>query len=131
MARFVQSIRAGDPPAGQAGFKSVSTSDDEWIVGELNKLTQSVTENLEKYRLGQVAEEVYEFVWHKFADVYIEKVKSRKEEASPTLRHVLITSLKLLHPFMPFVTEVIWSFGFAQDKQEMLITSAWPVVTEV
>ena len=116
IARFIE-------PASHNPQSSSPNTDDGWIESELNELIKSVTGNLEKYRLGQAAEEIYEFVWHKFADVYIEKVKNRKEEASPTLRHSLVTCLKLLHPFMPFVTEAIWS---EMGEEGMLITSRWP-----
>ncbi len=85
-----------------------------------------MTKQLNKYRLNEAAEELYDFVWHKFADVYIEKSKSRREEAQKTLEHVLQESLKLLHPFMPFVTEAIWSTGFAKDKNDFLINALWP-----
>ena len=122
VARFVNSVQ------GLASSVQTVTDDDKWILDELNKLIKSVTKALEKYRFNQAAEEMYEFVWHKFADMYIEKVKNRKEEASPTLRHVLITSLKLLHPFMPFVTEAIWGEikELRKYPDQMLITSSWP-----
>src|SRR3989344_2601769 len=71
IARFIE-------PASHNPQSSSPNTDDGWIESELNELIKSVTGNLEKYRLGQAAEEIYEFVWHKFADVYIEKVKNRK-----------------------------------------------------
>ncbi|MBI2008122.1 class I tRNA ligase family protein [Candidatus Amesbacteria bacterium] len=122
IGRFIESVRVEE-------FKSVSrNADDEWILDELNKLIKTVTSSLEKYRFNQAAEEIYEFVWHKFADIYIEKIKDRKDDAAPTLRHVLITCLKLLHPFMPFVTEALWSELRITNKElgEMLITASWP-----
>jgi valyl-tRNA synthetase len=123
VARFVQS--------GTASAKSFGESkDDEWILEELKKTTKKVNEGLEKYRFGDAAEAIYEFVWHKFADIYIEKTKSRKEEASPTLHYVLEISLKLLHPFMPFVTEAIYQeSGISNQKSEkLLMTSEWPLL---
>ena len=85
---------------------------------------------MDKFRLNEAAEELYGFVWNRFANDYLEKTKDRREEAQWTLEYVLQESLKLLHPFMPFVTEVIWSFGMAQDKpyfdSPMLISAPWP-----
>lgn len=98
-------------------------TDDKWILEELKKTTKLVTKALDKYRLNEAAEEIYNFIWHKFADIYIEKVKDRREAAQPTLNKVLSDSIKLLHPFMPFVTEKIWSL---MDKQDLLISSPWP-----
>jgi valyl-tRNA synthetase len=104
--------------------------DDEWIIKELNKTITKVTQSLEKYQLNEAAEVVYDFVWHTFADQYIEKSKTRRVEAQETLVYVLVNSLKLLHPFMPFVTEAIWSFGLELKLQAFdsphLITSLWP-----
>ena len=97
--------------------------DDRWILAELKKVTKKVTKNLDKYRLNEAAEEVYDFVWHKFADIYIEKVKNRRYEAQVTLEKVLSISVKLLHPFMPFVTEQIWS---ELGNKELLMSSGWP-----
>jgi len=124
VARFVNTnSNDKNQISNQVKYSSVQNDDDKWILGELEKLIRSVTENLEKYRIGNAAEELYEFVWHKFADVYIEKTKEGKEESSPTLHYVLINCLKLLHPFMPFVTEAVWG----ELKQEkMLINSEWP-----
>ncbi|MFZ5365801.1 MAG: valine--tRNA ligase [Patescibacteria group bacterium] len=109
-------------------------SDDKWILEELSKTTKSITEDIEKFRLGQAAEELYEFFWHKFCDRYIESTKARRDEAQPTLLQVLETSLKLLHPFMPFITEEVWQTARAKKeikkakffKEKLLITAKWP-----
>jgi valyl-tRNA synthetase len=98
-------------------------SDDEWILEELKKTTKLVTKDLDKYRLNEAAAEIYDFIWHKLADVYIEKVKDRREEAQYTLEKVLTDSIKLLHPFMPFVTEQIW---YEMGNKDLLISSSWP-----
>ena len=119
VARYVESIRV-DPTTPSATLGA----SDKWILGELEKLIKSVTENLEKYRVGNAAEGLYEFIWHKFADIYIEKTKDRKEEASPTLHRVLSVCLKLLHPFMPFVTEAVWG---ELNQEQMLINTRWPM----
>lgn len=105
-------------------------ADDKWILDELKKTTHEVTKALDKYRLNEAAKEIYEFIWNKLADKYIEKIKERdgqitkiRESAIPVLNHVLDTSLRLLHPFMPFVTEQIWK---EMGKKELLISSDWP-----
>ena len=105
---------------------SGASDDDKWIKNELKITTSKVTRLLNKYRLNEAAEELYDFVWHKFADIYIEKAKQRRPRAQKTLEYVLRESLKLLHPFMPFVTENIWSLGFARNKEDLLISTSWP-----
>ncbi len=97
--------------------------DDKEIIKKVDKLTKSVTTCLEKYRFGQATEELYAFVWHEFADLYIEKSKDRKDDAYTTLSYVLDCSLKLLHPFMPFVTEAIWR---QLGHNDLLISCPWP-----
>ena len=82
--------------------------DDKWVLGELDKTIQKVTKSLNSFDLHLATDEIYTFVWHTFADVYIEKTKSRRAEAQPTLEYVFKTSLELLHPFMPFITEELW-----------------------
>ena len=108
----------------------VENKDDKWILDELNKTTKIITRELDKFKLNLAAEEIYDFVWHKFADIYIEKTKERdgekfgvRQSAIPTLNHVLITSLKLLHPFMPFLTEQIWQ---ELGHKDLLMVSSWP-----
>ncbi|MBI4153661.1 valine--tRNA ligase [Candidatus Woesebacteria bacterium] len=110
----------------EKGKRVKRNEDDALIVKELKTSTKKVTRLLDKYRLNEAAEEIYDFIWHKFADVYIEKAKERRPFAQKTLEYVLQESLKLLHPFMPFVTEKIWSLGFARDKQDLLINASWP-----
>jgi len=100
-----------------------SHADDKWILGETDKIVKSVTSLIEKYNFGQAAEELYDFFWHTFCDRYIEMTKNRREEAQPMLIYVLETSLKLLHPFMPFITEEIWQ---KMGHKQPLIISLWP-----
>jgi valyl-tRNA synthetase len=119
IARFVLQEKASNE---KAKIKNLNT-DDRWILEELKGTTKLVTRYLHKYRLNEAAEEIYDFIWHRFADIYIEKVKDRREEAQPILIKVLDKSLRLLHPFMPFVTEQIWS---EMGKKELLISSEWP-----
>ena len=109
------------------------TSADKWILSKANGLAREVTENLDKFELGIALQKVYDFVWEEFCDWYIEMVKPRlysdtdttKAAALWTLKTVLIQSLKLLHPYMPFVTEEI--FCTLQDKEESIMISSWPV----
>lgn len=128
IARFVLSCAPEERSFTSFSKISLRNPDDKRILTELNKVIREVTNGLEKYRFGIATEKLYDFVWHKFADIYIEKIKDRKREAFPTLFHVLITSLKLLHPFMPFVTETVWEEikDFRKYPEQMLITSQWP-----
>ena len=112
------------------------TAADQWILSKVNTLTKEVTENLDKYELGIALQKVYDFVWEEFCDWYIEMVKPRlwKEEDTTkaaalwTLKTVLITSLKLLHPYLPFVTEEI--FCNLQEEEESIMVSEWPLWKE-
>lgn len=123
IARFVFLIQT--PSEKQITSKH---QDDKWILKELKDTTQKTTSSLERYELNDAAEEVYDFIWHKFADIYIEKSKERRNETQPILIFVLQESLKLLHPFMPFVTEAIWGEikSLREKPDELLITSSWP-----
>ncbi|MBQ9828474.1 MAG: valine--tRNA ligase [Lachnospiraceae bacterium] len=108
------------------------TSSDKWILSKANTLVRDVTENMEKFELGIAVSKIYSFIWEEFCDWYIEMVKPRlynsedttKEAALWTLRNVLITALKLLHPYMPFITEEI--FMNLQDEEETIMLSSWP-----
>ena len=100
--------------------------DDKWILTEMTKATKKVTLAFNKFRLNEAAEEIYDFVWHKFADVYLEKTKNRREEAQATLEEVLKNSLKLLHPLMPYVTEAVWE---ELGEKNLLISEKWPTVS--
>ena len=105
---------------------------DRWILSKVNTLAKDMTENLDKFELGIAASKVYDFIWEEFCDWYIEMVKPRlyndedetKAAALWTLKTVLINALKLLHPYMPFVTEEI--FTNLQDEEESIMISAWP-----
>lgn len=108
--------------------KNSLTKEDKDILEKLDNTIVSTTKNLHKYHFGQASEELYHFFWHEYCDVYIEHAKSRGEDVVPVLLTVLINSLKLLHPFIPFVTETVYQdfknkFGL---KEELLITSLWP-----
>jgi valyl-tRNA synthetase len=102
---------------------SPSSSADHWILNELNITTQDVTDMLETYRFSEAFERVYHFIWDDFADWYVESSKATLNKS--VLVHVLETSLKLAHPFAPFVTETIWqTLSYTGDS--LLITSGWP-----
>lgn len=111
---------------------------DKWILSKANKLVREVTENMDKYEIGIAADKLYEFIWEEFCDWYIEMVKPRlygeddsKEAALYTLQKVLLISLKLLHPYMPFVTEEIYTtlrpYVLFEAPEESIMISAWPV----
>ncbi len=103
--------------------------EDKLMLTDLNALIVKMTSLLEKFRFSEAADTIYEFMWHRVADVYIEQVKDRQDQemALSVLRHVLLTGLKLLHPFMPFVTEAIWA-EMPRKHDDMLIVSKWPKV---
>jgi valyl-tRNA synthetase len=145
IARFVLQSRTPSYQLPATSYQSgrrprTKNKDDKWILDELKKTTKKVTRALDKYKLNEAAEEIYDFVWHKFADIYLEKSKEKignwkleigNSDASTQstvsiLHYVLNVCLRLLHPFMPFVTEAIYQQGFAKGKKDLLITSDWP-----
>jgi valyl-tRNA synthetase len=123
----------------KAEVKDVSldklTDADKWILSKVNTLAAEVTDNMENYDLGVAVSKIYDFIWEEFCDWYIEMVKPRlyndeddtKAAALWTLKTVLINSLKLLHPYMPFITEEI--FCNLSDEESIMISS-WPVFKE-
>ncbi len=107
---------------------------DKWILSKLNRLIGQVTDNMESFELGIAVQKVYDFIWDEFCDWYIEMVKPRlynsddtdsQNSALWTLKTVLLNVLKLLHPYMPFVTEEI--FCTLQNEEESIMVSSWPV----
>ena len=104
--------------------------DDKEILQKLKTLSLSVTKSLDKYRLSEAAESLYKFIWNDFANKYLESIKERKNKdvALSVFRHIFLTCLKLLHPFMPFVTEVVWGElkHLRKYPDELLITTSWP-----
>lgn len=113
--------------------------DDKWILSKLNTLIRDVTDNIDHYELGIAVQKVYDFIWDEFCDWYIEMVKPRlyqkdadgqesNNAALWTLKNVLIDALKLLHPYMPFITEEI--FCTVQSEEESIMVSEWPVFTQ-
>ena len=112
------------------------TAADKWILSKVNTLANEVTENMDKYDLGIAVQKLYDFAWEEFCDWYIEMVKPRlynKEDATRhaalwTLKTVMINVLKMLHPYIPFITEEI--FMGLQDREESIMISNWPVYKE-
>ncbi len=112
-------------------------TEDKWIISKVNSLAKDVTENMDKYELGIAVQKVYDFIWDEFCDWYIEIVKPRmyseeytasKNAALWTAKFALTNALKMLHPFMPFITEEI--FCTLQSEEETIMLSAWPVFDE-
>jgi len=109
---------------------------DEWILSRLDTMITEITQALDKYELGIAANKIYEFTWNEYCDWYIELAKKRlygedavaKQTVQKVLVKVLRDILKLLHPFMPFITEEIW--GFIPHAEDALVTSKWPEADE-
>lgn len=151
MGRFILINMEGKKVSEYKGKVSGLTIEDKNIIKSLNLVTKKVDINLRKFRFAQAADLIYHFVWHELADEYIESCKARLQPpdvgsesdngglpgpirsktpgdavvALSVLRHVYLNCLKLLHPFMPFVTEEIWS-QIPKKTNEPLIISAWP-----
>ncbi len=107
--------------------------EDKWILSKFNDLTRAVTENLEKFELGIAVQKLYDFIWDNFCDWYIELCKSRlqsdsADNARRVLVYVMTGMLKLLHPFMPFITEEIWQS--LPHEGNTLMCAPWPVYDE-
>ncbi len=110
---------------------------DKWILSKLNNVIKEVTDNMENFELGIAVQKIYDFIWDEFCDWYIEMVKPRlyasddkvsSNAALWTLKTVLIDALKLLHPYMPFITEEI--FCTLQSEEESVMISSWPVYAD-
>jgi valyl-tRNA synthetase len=131
-SRFIQMNLEGSEITEPA--KEALTEADRWILSKVNRLAKDVTENMDKYELGIAVQKVYDFIWDEFCDWYIEIVKPRmyNKEADPvsanaalwTLRTVLSNALKLLHPYMPFITEEIYCA--LHPEEESIMISSWP-----
>ena len=138
-SRFIMMNMDETQEADTAAMPAGLEPADKWILSEYNGVIRDVTENMEKYELGVAVQKIHDFLWDEFCDWYIEMVKPRlynKEESGAssrnaalwTLQTVLIGSLKLLHPYMPFITEEI--FQSIQSKEESIMISSWPVYRE-
>ena len=110
--------------------------EDKWVLSRLNTLIREVTENLDSYELGVASSKVYDFIWDTYCDWYIELTKARlygenqesKETAQQVLVYVLDQILRLLHPFMPFITEEIWQA--IPHEGDFLMKAQWPVASD-
>ncbi len=108
------------------------TTEDKWIISRFNRLVKEVTDNIDRFELGTAVSKLYDFIWDIFCDWYIELAKTRlmaggetAMDAKRVLCYVLSNTLKLLHPFMPFITEEIWQ-SLPHDGESIMI-SDWPV----
>lgn len=116
--------------------KSMLEEEDKWIISRINTVIREVTNALGRYEIGIAAQKIYDFIWDEYCDWYIEMVKPRlygenresKETAQKVLLRVLENILKLLHPFMPFITEEIWQH--LPERKKPLIVSDWPKFNE-
>ncbi len=130
-SRYVM-MNLGDNAVNELPALDKLTIADKWVLSKLNSLIAEVTENLEKYELGVAIGKVYDFLWDTYCDWYIELTKARlysedaqqKDTALKVLVYVLDQTLRLLHPFMPFITEEIWQ-SLPHDG-EALIVAKWP-----
>ena len=135
MGRFIEmqfnseAFKGKDLPFYSKEIDRKLLKEDLEIIKGTEELVKNVTKSLESYRFNDAADYLYEFTWHRLADIYIEQIKERLQngdrEALEVLRHVWIVCLKLLHPFMPFITEELW--GKLPKLTEVdLIISQWP-----
>lgn len=133
-ARFILMNLSEDEPAPY--IPDGLTIEDKWILSQYNDLIKAVTESLDKYELGLAVQKLYDFIWDVFCDWYIELAKIRlngaDEKAKKTVKAVLVyvmsNTLKLLHPFMPFITEEIWQT--LPHSGESIMISEWPVYSD-
>lgn len=131
--------------AASGNIASRMCDEDKWIISTVNSAAAEITANMEKFELTLAAQKIYDLIWNNFCDWYIELVKSRlygnddadKEVARYVLVRVLKDLLKLLHPFMPFITEEIWGFlphddseKDAENEKGFLIRQGWPTYSE-
>ncbi|MBZ9572992.1 valine--tRNA ligase [Patescibacteria group bacterium] len=118
-------------PGGFTQIKNLTVADKK-ILKTLEQAIKSATKDLENFKFGQVAQTLYHFFWHNFCDLYIEQSKKQlqnpklKEQTSNILIYVLLTSMKLLHPFMPFITEEIYQKLPLKNKKICLMVESWP-----
>jgi valyl-tRNA synthetase len=130
IGRFItlQQNAIPNPPEFTPKLKGLKPEDFN-LIKLLNLLIKKTTNNLDNYRFSDASQDLYQFIWHKLADIYLEKIKDRlknkDKSALSVLNYSFLTCLKLLHPFMPFITEVLWQ-QLSKKKEELLITSKWP-----
>ena len=133
MMNFAQNEGLADKEIDVSQF----TQADKWILAKCNQLAKDVTALMETFDLGIAVQKIYDFIWEEFCDWYIEMVKPRlynekdetKAAALYTLKNVLIDALKLLHPYMPFITEEIYC-TLMENEEASIMVSAWPEYSE-
>ena len=119
IAKFVK-IKTGE------GYEWNVEKRENEITKKIDEVAKLTTQDIEKFNFAEAAKRLYDFVWHEFADKYIEETKKKDDQQTKdTLAYLLLTSLKLLHPFMPFVTEEIWS-GLPIRNKNLLLVERWP-----
>ena len=131
---FSKELESKTENVNESKAESSLKPEDKWIIGKLNKLINEVTENINNYDLGIALDNIYTFIWDEFCDWYIEMSKTRlnsdeKVVVSYVLDYVFRNALKLLHPFMPFVTAELYSHLVNYDGKDIIISS-WPVATK-
>ena len=138
-AKFVTMNSASDEEIIEFSKNPVGLKiEDKWIIGKINELIVEITENISKYDLGIGVDKLYSFIWDEFCDWYIEIAKTRlysddekdKVVVSYVLDYSLRTLLKLLHPFMPFMTSEIYSYLVKYDDKDLMV-SEWPVALDI
>jgi valyl-tRNA synthetase len=97
---------------------------DRWILSRLSRVTDEVNRSIEQYNLHEGSRHIYSFFWHEFCDWYLEMIKLHPERSKPTLLYVFESSMRLLHPFMPFITEELWQN--LPHKGESIVIAAYP-----
>ena len=119
IAKFVK-IKTGE------GYEWHVEKQENEITKKIGKVAKLTTQDIEKFNFAEAAKRLYDFVWHEFADKFIEESKNKdNKETKDALTYLLVTSLKLLHPFMPFITEEIWS-GLPLRNKNLLLVEQWP-----
>ncbi len=124
IGRFILDFRPDDAKDEMGDHK-----DDVAILEKVDNLIVKVNQAIDQYRFQDATDALYEFIWHEFADKYVESVKDRRADAQPVLEYVYETSLKLLHPFMPFITEEIYQ-KLPNHKESIMIDS-WPLLKDI
>ncbi len=137
-SRFILMNLSGD--LGDGELPGILCTEDKWLLSQYNRLVRDVTENLDKFELGIAEQKIYDFLWDVFCDWYIELAKARLQagdETAKNVRQVLLyvmrNTLKLLHPFMPFITEEIWQVLLSADthcESESIVIAPWPQYRE-
>jgi valyl-tRNA synthetase len=128
IGRFIQMQDKTQNSTSKTQEYKAKTLADKWIVSRLNNTIKEVTGDFDNYRFSLAAEKLYEFAWHELADWYVEIAKKQGDENTyQLLTNIYLETLKLLHPFMPFITETIFQ---SFEPKKMLMVEKWPSATE-